>query len=61
MSVVFSFGLQNSPTGSYALANDGGVIPLKIRSQARENFYGAACRLKLKYHRHEVGGFPNDN
>ncbi len=27
-----------------------------MRSQAREMFCGAARRLKLKYHRHEVGG-----
>ena len=40
----------------YALANDDRIVAVKIRSQAREMSIGAVCRLKLKYHRHEVGG-----
>jgi len=59
MSVVFQFQPTEQPDQEvYALANDDRIIPVKIRSQAREN-HGAACRLKLKYHRHEVGGIRN--
>ena len=57
MSVVFQFQPTEQPDQEvYALANDDRIVPVKIRSQARENIYGATCRLKLKYHRHEVGG-----
>jgi hypothetical protein len=51
MSVVFQFQpTEQSDQEFTRLRMTVGVIALEIRSQARENFYGAACRSKLKYH-----------
>jgi hypothetical protein len=56
MSVVFQFQPTEPPYHGFTRLRMTIELYRSRSVRKRVNFYGAAGRLKLKYHRHEVGG-----